>query len=47
MNKKKLKDYFSTQQSLDCDTENKGCDGGEYNKSFDYFKNNSEICFMN
>jgi len=33
-----IQDSFSTQQSVDCDTANKGCNGGFYTKSLDYFK---------
>lgn len=30
--------HYSTQQLVDCDTGNGGCDGGWYNNAFDYFK---------
>jgi C1A family cysteine protease len=36
-----LKDHFSTQQSVDCDTRNGGCNGGWYEGAFSYFQSNS------
>jgi len=35
-----LKDNLSTQQLVDCDTGNHGCNGGYYNASFKYLNNN-------
>jgi len=31
-----LRDWLSTQQLVDCDTNNNGCNGGKYTKAFDY-----------
>ncbi len=36
-------DYLSTQQLVDCDTGNNGCDGGVYSASFAYVKNNGVV----
>jgi len=41
--KKPMTDYFSTQQMVDCDAKNGGCNGGWYSKSFDYFKTNKLV----
>jgi len=35
-----LKDHFSTQQSVDCDTRNGGCNGGWYEGALAYFQTN-------
>jgi C1A family cysteine protease len=35
-----VKEYLSTQQMVDCDTSNNGCNGGDFNRAFNYIKNN-------
>jgi len=39
-NTKRTTDYFSTQQLVDCDKGNNGCNGGWYISSFGYFQEN-------
>jgi C1A family cysteine protease len=38
-----VQDSFSTQQSVDCDTGNKGCNGGFYIASLNFFKKNTIV----
>jgi len=45
--KKPMTDYFSTQQMVDCDPNNGGCNGGWYKQSFTYFKTNKLILEAN
>jgi len=39
-NTQRSTDYFSTQQLVDCDQGNKGCNGGWYTSAFRYFETN-------
>ncbi len=39
----KLSDWFSTQESVDCDTGNGGCNGGWYTNAFKFFQTKSLV----